>query len=173
MQLTNQERARVFAMYYGCKYQIEIEGQADCLINDSYAIQCREREPSISTNAKLLLTPLSKISDEDAIEVAKVVTRYSGKAIAMRYKNSSGAISVILSDRHDKGSPYTRLDIFKDLSMQWIGKDLEEVDYFNLPFVHQYLISQGYAVPLFFALNHWANNKTAIELEIAIDKTLN
>jgi hypothetical protein len=35
----------------------------------------------------------------------------------------------------------------------------------------QQLIIWGYAVPLFFGIDHWANSKTAIELGIAIDKT--
>lgn len=40
-------------------------------------------------------------------------------------------------------------------------------------YAYQYLIFKGYAVPLWFGVNHWANGKTAIELGIAIDKTLN
>lgn len=36
---------------------------------------------------------------------------------------------------------------------------------------NMFLISKGYAVPLFFSPGHWANGKTAIELGIAIDST--
>jgi hypothetical protein len=35
--------------------------------------------------------------------------------------------------------------------------------------IYQQLIIWGYAVPLWFEIDHWANGKTAIELGLAID----
>lgn len=73
-------------------------------------------------------------------------------------------------------------------------KDALEVgkfDYINLPFGNKivevvkqeiiaksqycyeqytFLTQQGYSIPLFFGVNHWANSKNAIELGIAIKK---
>lgn len=37
--------------------------------------------------------------------------------------------------------------------------------------LYQHLIKKGYAVPLWFDIDHWANGMTAIELGIAFDKT--
>jgi len=55
------------------------------------------------------------------------------------------------------------------LFAQWLSKYGKNRD---VSFeIYQYLVQQGYAVPLFFGLNNCANRKTAIELGIAIDKT--
>jgi hypothetical protein len=40
-----------------------------------------------------------------------------------------------------------------------------------LGFIYQYLIQQGYAVPLFYGVGHPMNGKTAIELGLALDAT--
>lgn len=63
MELTNEQIARVFAMYLGC-YFID-EGWKEsrkCLYPHEMPHSC-----------KLLLKPLSAITDEDAIEVAKIM----------------------------------------------------------------------------------------------------
>jgi len=36
--------------------------------------------------------------------------------------------------------------------------------------IHHYLLSKGYAAPLFFVDEHWANGMNALELELAITK---
>lgn len=141
-KLTNEEIARVFAMYYGCgithnkNYTIEV-------IN-SYMFFSE-----IILKYKLLLTPLSAITDEHAIEVGKMEIPEGG----LEYLS------------HDK----------KTITFGRYGNDgwMNEYVFFDdiNNFQHQYLIQQGYAVPLWFGVNHWANGKTAIELEIAIDKT--
>jgi len=47
----------------------------------------------------------------------------------------------------------------------------ERIDHLNLWECYNQLVLWGYAVPLWFGIEHWANNKTAIELNIAKDKT--
>ncbi|MES2428268.1 MAG: hypothetical protein V4560_14910 [Bacteroidota bacterium] len=76
----------------------------------------------------LLLSPLSKITDEHKNDVCKITGRDAG--------------------------------MFKN---EWIFR------FTNNAKVLQYLISKGYAVPLWFGIDHWANGKTAIELGIAIE----
>lgn len=88
---------------------------------------------------QIILIPLSSISDEHAIEVARM------------WHGTLPKDETALSE---------------------YGKSIVGIWEDSLPAaIHQYLIQQGYAVPLFFGLNHWASGKTAIELEIAIDKT--
>lgn len=158
--LSNQEIARVFAMYYfaectTAKYPPFEKGTVNTI-------------GTIPTDAdyfKLLLTPLTAITDEHAIEVAKIISPVKGKLIATKYNNSNSIKSVLFPDNE---SNYTRLDIYSDLSMGWVGKNLDDVDYFRMPFVIQYLISKGYAVPLFFDIGHPDNGKDAIQLGLAI-----
>ena len=88
---------------------------------------------AIDKRVKLKLCPLSKISDEDAIEVANL------EALNTR-----------------------------DLDLIKMAIDYRSV--FNYK-SHHFLVSKGYAVPLYFSPGHWANAKTAIELGIAIDST--
>lgn len=158
-QLTREEIARVFALYMFskvhyrnytyCKNQKEIDEEnerpldwkntlgATTLVT-TYAGSITSRELD---KIKLLLTPLSRISDEDAIEVAKIIW---GEP-----KNwSMTLLKQVLVDLYRKNSATLTLK--------------------SSVFINQYLISKGYAVPLFFALSHWANGKTAIELGIAI-----
>jgi hypothetical protein len=50
--------------------------------------------------------------------------------------------------------------------VKWFGLKVEDMP----SRLFQYLISKGYAVPLWFGIDYWANGKTAIELNIAIQK---
>ena len=141
MQLTKEEIARVFAMYLGCECKWR---QHTYKVNSAkFVTGINDILPFNET--KLLLTPLEKISDEHAIEVA-------------RFKKKN------IFQENDYDRPRTKHGM-KDLgngiciskNMCWEG--------------YQYLISKGYSVPLFFGLNHWANSKTPIELNIGIEKT--
>ena len=68
--------------------------------------------------------------------------------------------------RRDQQAPDPEL-----LHLDEMGRGYE-FDLTRCSFVHQYLISKGYDVPLFFTPDHWANCKTAIELNIAIENNL-
>lgn len=122
-KLSNEEIEKVFHLYWG-NTKAKVKETSPWIYGDC--------EYCVRAGAKLLLKPLSAITDEDAIEVAKldlnIPTAETGKFIVDRINRLGG------------GDNYTI----------------------------QYLISKGYAVPLFFGVNHWANGKTAIELGIAL-----
>lgn len=135
-KLTNKEIAKVFALYFDA--EVSTEGWDHALVMANWYTQRthgRDRAEYFNTK-KLFLTPLDQISDEDAIEVAKI----------MNSENNSSAAGL---------AKYVR---------SWIYKYREN------DMVFQYLISEGYAVPLWFGIDHWANGQTAIELGIAIKK---
>lgn len=137
VQLTNEEIARVFAVYLGCQCR---NGGT---LTHSLITHCLAA-PFGFANTQMALTPLSKISDEDAIEVAKFhIPIFGGLEIP-------------------KGS---------DFEKQAIREGKKSVLYCYSAVLFQYLIQKGYAVPLFFGVNHPLNGKTAIELNLAIDKT--
>ncbi len=163
-KLTNSEIARVFAMYFGC--QINANGkQLDFnhfKITDNYLMsfprgyQMRGMPidyPNLEIELKqdfvqLVLSPLSKISREHAKGIYEIFGITESEA---GYDTSIEAIkNCCIRDG------FTALSLFDF--------------YGNISQVFQYLTQQGYALPLFFSLNHWANGKTAIELGIAIEK---
>jgi hypothetical protein len=142
--LSNEEVARIFAMYLGCECQVD---EYRYPVN-SVGINTGINSMLPLSNARLLLTPLSKISDEDAIEVAKTTGSFTitdtGKPIPIRYLVNEGKMQI---QRFTTTQKYLfRYDVYR------------------------YLVDKGYAVPLYFAPNHWANGKTALELGIAVEK---
>lgn len=70
--MDNTQLARIFAMYFGCKYIDKTDEEPEMTTIDGETITCIERYPKAMSTAKLILKQLSEISDEDAIEVAKI-----------------------------------------------------------------------------------------------------
>lgn len=169
-KLTNEEIARVFAMYLGQKAILSIDDIPDFLTSvDIYNMTVdftSDFNQSVE-EIKVLLTPLSKITDEHAIEVVDILfptntlTAINGKA---QYVGKTTVLfhlcNVGFSDENEHNTSSSREIIL-------------EIQPFYVINAREYLIQKGYDLPTFFGINHWANGKTAIELGIAIDKTSN
>lgn len=161
-QLTNEEIAKVFAMYFPCECRITNGNPNQVLFLQQLGSDFCNVGSHINhiggyrnnyTAVKLLLKSLSNISDEDAVEVAKfafteVVNHYQLIEIGKDYINYI-FLGGSLSNRR--------------------SQDVDQFDVNHNFQIYQYLISKGYAVPLFFGVNHWANGKTLIELGHAIE----
>jgi hypothetical protein len=144
-QLSNKEIARVFAMYLGC--EIVYQQNHSLVFKVSGIVIENIIDENLETPDRLLLlTPLSKITDEHAIEVAKM---YYSTEVNCTAKDG----------RHIINKYFIK------------GINSSFITYVECFFFFQYLIQQGYAVPLYFGINHPCNGKDAIELGIAIDKT--
>jgi hypothetical protein len=135
-QLTNEEISRVFAMYYRQRIST-YNGYGLDIVADNL-------NEAVNRKWKLLLTPLSEITDEHAIEVAKI---HKHDVIKKHYSDDDLRNYLIMQGKR-------------------IAIKMYEEDYR----VYLYLVQQGYAVPLFISLNHPCNGKDAIELGIAIEK---
>lgn len=163
-QLTNNEIAKVFAMYMPCECETiyGIMTLNGLQVGSIYPLwfyrgnSVNEDTPELMNNrlsgkgakyseVKLILTPLTKITDEHAIELAKMKC---GRKEIIHF--------------------YSKRELIELAKEEWI--ESSTVNLYGQPNQFQYLIQQGYAVPLFFGVNHWANGKTAIELGIAIEK---
>lgn len=93
-------------------------------------------------DGRLYLIPLSALSREDAVEIWKI-EGFTGPRMGMKlYVSKDGELKIKFGD-------------------------------YNAP-VHQqtfhYLVQKGYAVPLFFGVNHPNNGKNAKQLGLAIYK---
>lgn len=150
MELTTEEKARIFAMYLG----------QDCLCNTGEVLKLEIRSESVNEiglwpatldMCKLILRPLSKVTDEDAIEVSKL------KDIALEqyehavHRGDSKFIQFI-SVTFRTGRRESEEEI---IDFNGEGLNNEQA---------QFLISKGYAVRI------WPHYKTPIELGLAIER---
>lgn len=155
MELTNEQRARIFAMYWGAKIQRRLFYASDGSLHstnyftvDAERLTCINKHPPYNNISKaideLMLTPLHAISDEHKLSLLKI-------------------------------HGYTEVDSWE------LNKSLNQFDHvFRVSFnkkdmpanIYQQLILWCYAVPLFIESGHPDNGCNAIELGIAIDKTL-
>ena len=186
--LSNEQIARVFAMYMHCE-ALDIKAEPDENISkiqgifrtgdlvDNYGNDLPLRD------CKLLLTPLSAISDEDAIEVAKM-SGFAWQLVEEErgYSNIVNEVFVDVEGIDRQKShivlPITHICFEGFVTITFKGEvfitheDLSGQEYApSTYFIHQYLIQNGYAVPLFIEIGHPDNGKTAIELGLAIEKT--
>lgn len=170
--LTTEQIARVFAMYYGQRYISDPNGEEPQnfpVIGET--LTCFEYYPNSKCGDVLLLRPLSSITDEDALEVAKIIAQrppHYGLHDADITRNGTVVDVVFLDKSHEVISIGLNGD---NLLYVWESDGtrsiLERVK--GQPMAYQYLTQQGYAVPLFIAPGHPDNGKTAIELGLAID----
>jgi len=110
-KITNEIKAKIFAMYYNQMY--ESDGYEYCLTGERLDnVLCGEK-------SKLILKPLSVISDEDAIEVTKIV-----------YGTATPTQQILIKEG------------IKDFFEQKWNIGLKEMTK-----VLQYLQSKGYALP--------------------------
>lgn len=169
MILTNEEKAKVFAMYtnhpvHGGNPFTQLGTMQGILLNRSICVGTCGLNGSIPNWIKiqhcyLALTPLSDITDEHAIEVAKIrggLFNYDESEL-----NNESAIAYYRENMIEYG--------VKTVNFLTETNLLHAIN--NSIFIYQYLISKGYDVPLWHGLNHPLNGKTAIDIGIAIDKT--
>ncbi|HTG55464.1 MAG TPA: hypothetical protein VL943_04305 [Niabella sp.] len=173
--LTKEEKAKVFAMYAGIpcvKHPCDIAaftylGQVSIRFCEKNYYQgplkpVLHGDWSGGTNPQysdagmceweditLLLTPLSEITDGHLEQLCEIL----GCTPHLTYQMMTDLLTVLVND---------------EMPIEETGITLNMLSIFYL---HQFLISRGYSVPLFFGIDHWANGKTPIELGIGIAKT--
>lgn len=165
--LTNEERARIFGMYIGNKCLIKIEQGSYStvlqvtgdMINNYLSYKDGDRVDFV-----LLLTPLSKITDEHAIEVAKIWhPNYYWKVI----KKSKGILLVECDDYIMWIDCVNASFYFEEKYIGFENIDAhrgeKETTYCeNIVEIIDYLRELGYSLPY--------KGKCLFELGIAIDK---
>jgi len=156
-KLTNEEIARVFAMYWGCRLDAGMITKVDSFWMNKVSYG--------ETDTVLLLAPLNKINYDDAIVMIKIFGKYSDNIeYEIKYKtNTLSEDFAQLYYKYDKG--VNVVANFDKEGFHTISSNRGET-YF---FAYQELIKMGYSVPIYFGLNHWANGKSPIELGIAIE----
>lgn len=176
--LTREETAKVFAMYLG-QYVIHDDGEIAHLVGvvDTYAHLIHLDTNSYGSGSvdyvKLLLTPLSAITDEQILELCKVYAptifgdyRYNKWAIEQDGVKSD-TWDVVNIKRKNDGYVF-QLDKI-DGELRLYDEDMVDTSSIN-HYYQQWYFQNRFAVPLFFSIDHPANGKTAIDLGIAIIK---
>ena len=167
MKLTDQEVAWVFSMYMGCQikpYQSEFTLSALLEKDDEFSVK-----DAVQKGFKLALTTIEKMSDEHCIEVCNAACpelygdfRYKKWEVIDRCDNDGTYIKVA---RNGTDEYFTIHHITGEVCI-WDSRFFS-----GCPMYSQVYFKHGIAVPLFFSPMHWANRKTAIELDIAVEKT--
>lgn len=122
----------------------------------------------------LLLTPLSEITDEDAIEVAKITDAVGGSNLLVDRRKEHLLIYHRMNDTVYTSNPKDCVYFYPEsfeVFYQNDNGDIQDTTMCRIHFIIQFLISRGYSVPLFFGIDHWANGMDAIQLGIGIAKT--
>lgn len=182
--LTNEQKARIFAMHLGCSvcghddnnpYRligVDSEGEFGYLKIDT---ENSEEGPSWehAEFCLLLLRPLSAITDEDAIKLIRLECinfdkNYTKVPFTIRRElTDSGRLGIFFDRKHEDGVIDCPVRLYVSGLSYNAGGFSSSISYKGV----QWLISKGYAIPLFIAPNHPDNGKTAIELRLAIDIT--
>lgn len=188
LKLSNEETAKVFAMYLGAEVTDDYMDSKSVLagVQDSgIIIKYNSYHQRRFNECQLLLTPLSAISDEHAIEVAKIICgkQYidiENLKVKFEHTVEKYHLVIITFDAYqitkhtgDKPTQH-RISISNWGVINHYITTRNSCELGNCcrsTYVFQELIRLGYAVALHFGVDHWANGKTAIELGIAINKT--
>lgn len=144
MKLTNDEIFKVVAMYWGCECSVP-------------KIHSKNNKREISETDRWIQTSWLNTDTEVDIHLlltplAKITDEHAIKVAKINGVRTDNPLLVGKSMIHWLAEKGTNRDVNFE--------------------VYQQLILWGYAIPLWFGIDHWANGKTAIELEVAIDKTL-
>lgn len=153
-KLSNEEIARVFAMYPGARvinprfpdsgvsYDLTMAGW----FGGSYFNKHRE---DCWDNRVLQLHDLEQISDASVTDLAKIL-KFSENELESAKRE---VVHVILSSYSlaDFCGPYP--NIYSQ----------------NIHHCYEYLKTKFHSVPLFFGAGHWANGKNAVQLNIAVN----
>lgn len=162
-QLTNEERARVFAMYYSNNVRF-LSGGAETVVrmDGNVLIDMDIDRFGSGGHYKLLLTPLSKITDEHAIEVAKVISASDFKWGISRVDNMINITNKFFRLYMDTD----KCELMLHGRVQFSEFEYSEYKYpkaFDFIYIIDHLRSLGYALPY--------KGQSLFELGIAIDKT--
>lgn len=155
VELTTGQIARVFAMYIGQRVAdfdgllFILRGVSVTPHNTIYLHAVPKFDGAYYPSQKLILRPLSAITDEDAVIIA-----------------------TLLKMDVDRVQVFAILTMIFEMPVQ-CGTDtlMRQFEPGEFALISQCLIQLGYALPLFFAPGHPLNGKDAIQIGLAIDST--
>ncbi len=174
-KLTNEEAQKIFSLY-GIGTPVKFDNK-DWVINALGKKYCTLENGAKTgvyyTECKLLLTPLEKISDEDAIEVARILIDEYVEVIDRieddKFLLKSSKLDYVLAFEIDGEISVSQRKKKSNFSMPLIEAECHLCN-MHVFHAYQYLISKGYDVPQFISIGHKLNGKTCTQLGLAIEK---
>lgn len=144
----------MFTMYMHCKILNGIDGDEKERIlkhsNVETFAYCIIAEP------KLILKKLSSINRKDTIKCIEII-----------YNKESDAMKSFKESVH--GDYYQLFEVLQKKH----EKHVDSASPFIVYSVYELLRQMGYAIPMFFGPNHWANGMDAFDLNLAVLKKEN
>lgn len=175
-QLTDLEIVKVFGLYPLCPVAVfdkvdpyrPVLDLVEGVIFDTPQVYC-EHVTCDPKTVKLQLKPIHHISDQDLYNLTRLYDNTgwlgaNGKTFSILPKTDEPLIKII----DIGGWPYSyRVDLRSgSVTMYKEGRAFSASD--NQLLIAQWYHDNNFATPLYFGKNHWANGKTAIELDVAI-----
>lgn len=140
-EISNELRARVFALHLGCGYTYENEFGRYKNVVDWKLLQ--KIQTGYGIDPQLLLTPLSEISDADAIEVAKIVMPVASGDYLFVVMRMDDKVIVRFNENVDVAIFYDGNIVIASVH------DEEYMPAFNIPNAVDLLRSKEYALPAY------------------------
>jgi len=120
MEITNEIKAKVFAQYLGQKLTLKKEGESENLILDAHRLHYGNEFNKFG-EVKLILKPLSKITDEDNVELYRL----------LGFKDTKGS-----------NSPELRFEYYGN-----VINGSERISFETATKFYQFIQSKGYDIP--------------------------
>lgn len=175
MELTNNIKAKVFVQYLGREFVHYTDNGRETFVGTvtgvdvftTAALQCGLKTFSLCADIKLILKPLSQITDEHAVEVAKMMG-YDNFTEIVRDKN--GNFLFVCGNTSGKKVIFAvgpSINLLENNTLWWDDNDGSDGHPGNDGEVslacYQYLQNQGYDIP-----HYLLGNKTLHQAGLAI-----
>lgn len=184
--LTDEQLANIFSRYTGNVICLEsgihytLTG-VSCHEGIAYAYTEQARGKVLLRTCRLMLAPLSEITDADAFELAKIILAERHLQDQLQYTithrsqvSEKCRVEITITIKGGTYSYLIRIDQDSIFCMeQHIRRAFNDKN-LHVPFqfeMTQLLLNRGYALPLFIAPEHTDNGRTALELGIGILKS--
>lgn len=165
MEITNEIKVKVFAQYIGQKVSVKNETYNNGGYTGTILGVCSVRGILVEhplgsdgdekiDNCKLILKPLSQITDDDAYEVARILFSKEYKGHNITYSKNSICVTVMI--------PNTTINHSVNISFDGNLSNTNGYGLRNMLEVYQYMQSKGYDLP-----QHLLGGKTLQEAELA------
>ena len=154
MEITNEIKAKLFAQYLGQNcYRVGTPDEILLGVSTTTLSYADGDEHKISAPHKLILKPLSSITDEDAIDVCRLEGCWSKGEVNSLLKDSKEVL--VSSGKH--------FILNLELDFKGVYKGSSRTSGADAIQVYQYLQSKGYDLP-----NYLLGGKTLKEVGLAI-----
>jgi len=143
MENTKENKGKFFAQYFGQK--VLCSGSNDVI----FEVIGMDLKDDLNESDYLQLTPLSQITDEDAIEVAEIINISNYDIIETFNSNDKNVLKGIITSKKDGDNYGGIVYLYSDYTIYWDYYNKEKYNGYETRILesYDYLRSKSYALP--------------------------